>query len=47
MVLRQLRYTGMLDTVKIRKSGYSVRYTFEVNGFFCVWGWGECANVAL
>ncbi|XP_065843996.1 unconventional myosin-IXb-like isoform X2 [Oscarella lobularis] len=29
MVLRQLRYTGMLDTVKIRKSGYSVRYTFE------------------
>ena len=30
LVLRQLRYTGMVETVKIRKAGYSVRMTFEV-----------------
>lgn len=29
LVLVQLRYTGMLDTVKIRQSGYSVRLSFE------------------
>jgi hypothetical protein len=29
LVLRQLRYTGMVQTVKIRKAGYSVRMTFE------------------
>lgn len=29
MILRQLRYTGMLETVRIRQSGYSVRLTFE------------------
>ena len=30
VVLRQLRYTGMLQTIKIRKSGYSVRIGFDV-----------------
>ena len=30
LVLRQLRYTGMMETVKIRKAGYSVRTDFEV-----------------
>ncbi|XP_051545048.1 unconventional myosin-IXAb isoform X3 [Myxocyprinus asiaticus] len=29
LVLRQLRYTGMLETVRIRQSGYSVKYTFQ------------------
>ncbi|XP_046897317.1 unconventional myosin-IXAa isoform X3 [Hypomesus transpacificus] len=29
LVLRQLRYTGMLETVRIRQSGYSIKYTFE------------------
>ncbi|XP_036432240.1 unconventional myosin-IXAb isoform X5 [Colossoma macropomum] len=29
LVLRQLRYTGMLETVRIRQSGYSVKYTFK------------------
>ncbi|XP_066274323.1 unconventional myosin-IXb-like isoform X13 [Branchiostoma lanceolatum] len=29
LVLRQLRYTGMLETVRIRQSGYSVRLTFQ------------------
>lgn len=29
LVLVQLRYTGMLETVRIRQSGYSVRLTFE------------------
>lgn len=28
LVLVQLRYTGMLETVRIRQSGYSVRFTF-------------------
>ncbi|XP_066523093.1 unconventional myosin-IXAb isoform X2 [Hoplias malabaricus] len=28
LVLRQLRYTGMLETVRIRRSGYSIKYTF-------------------
>uniref|UniRef100_A0A8C1IQ84 Myosin IXAb n=1 Tax=Cyprinus carpio TaxID=7962 RepID=A0A8C1IQ84_CYPCA len=30
LVLRQLRYTGMLETVRIRRSGYSVKYSFQV-----------------
>ena len=30
LVLRQLRYTGMVETVKIRKAGYSVRMSYEV-----------------
>ncbi|XP_022672050.1 unconventional myosin-IXb-like isoform X3 [Varroa jacobsoni] len=29
VILQQLRYTGMLETVRIRQSGYSVRLTFE------------------
>lgn len=31
LVLRQLRYTGMLETVLIRQSGYSSKFTFQVN----------------
>ncbi|KAH3834610.1 hypothetical protein DPMN_107940 [Dreissena polymorpha] len=30
LVLQQLRYTGMLVTVRIRQSGYNYRLTFEV-----------------
>ncbi|XP_060742609.1 unconventional myosin-IXAa isoform X3 [Tachysurus vachellii] len=29
LVLRQLRYTGMLETVRIKQSGYSIKYTFQ------------------
>ncbi|KAM5237945.1 unconventional myosin-IXb [Ctenodactylus gundi] len=29
LVLRQLRYTGMLETVRIRRSGYSAKYSFQ------------------
>uniref|UniRef100_A0A8I6G310 Myosin IXA n=1 Tax=Rattus norvegicus TaxID=10116 RepID=A0A8I6G310_RAT len=29
LVLRQLRYTGMLETVRIRQSGYSSKYSFQ------------------
>lgn len=32
LVLQQLRYTGMLETVRIRRSGYSAKYTFQVSG---------------
>ncbi|KAI5103698.1 unconventional myosin-IXb isoform X3, partial [Silurus meridionalis] len=28
LVLRQLRYTGMLETVRIKRSGYGAKYTF-------------------
>ncbi|XP_074089162.1 unconventional myosin-IXa isoform X2 [Macrotis lagotis] len=29
LVLRQLQYTGMLETVRIRQSGYSCKYSFQ------------------
>ncbi|XP_058484724.1 unconventional myosin-IXAa isoform X1 [Solea solea] len=37
LVLRQLRYTGMLETVRIRQSGYNITYGFkDFVHHFCV-----------
>jgi myosin-9 len=36
IVLRQLRYTGMLATVKIRQAGYNYRLLFEASFSFSV-----------
>lgn len=33
IILRQLRYTGMLETVRIRRAGYSIRMEFPVRTF--------------
>lgn len=34
IILRQLRYTGMLETVRIRRAGYSVRIEYEVGKYY-------------
>ncbi|XP_029790630.1 unconventional myosin-VIIb [Suricata suricatta] len=37
LCIRQLRYSGMMQTVRIRKSGFPIRYTFnEFSQRFCV-----------
>ncbi|XP_051503721.1 unconventional myosin-IXAa [Myxocyprinus asiaticus] len=46
LVLRQLRYTGMLETVRIRQSGYSIKYTFQdfVRHFHVLLPEGTCTT---
>lgn len=49
LVLQQLRYTGMLETVRIRRSGYSAKYTFQVGdtGMAVVRGRGVAGRLSL
>ncbi|KAI8853564.1 P-loop containing nucleoside triphosphate hydrolase protein [Chytridium lagenaria] len=47
MVLAQLRYSGMLDTIKIRKAGYPMRIPFAkfANDYKCLIGLASCKSV--
>lgn len=47
-MLQQLRYTGMLETVRIRRSGYSAKYTFQVGGTsMAVVTWQRASHLLL